>query len=76
MGENLYGKLGPGWIAPGLTSTQLEEAVVVVPVQPEPPPAPPAPPVVVPIVDTVATSKAKIKPVFVDEDEQVVNPNK
>lgn len=60
MGENLYGKLGPGWIAPGLTFDKQDKAVEV-------PPAPPVDPVVVPIVDTVPKSKEKTKPVFVDE---------
>ena len=40
MGENLYGKLGPGWVAPGLSFDEVP-VVVETPVKEEAPPPPP-----------------------------------
>jgi len=68
MGENMYGKLAPGWIAPGLTS--VEPAAVPAPVEKAAPVAAP-----VKIVETFSPPKkvefvsAKITPIVPDADE-------
>jgi hypothetical protein len=58
MGENLYGKLGPGWITPGLFHGDpvfKDDPKPVAEVPPAPPPAPEKP------------KTEKKKPVFVEE---------